>query len=318
MYTASPPPPPFCLSPTQDLNAVRARTFSDLFTSIPDTGNVASITTIYCIHPEESNLVEYSSLTTPHLHPAHTNVDWSRNHKPQCPLLLFGTFLQSIHSPTSPDNYFTPFPPESSNPTPPPQALTSHKQQKQKRSPMCSPHRFCTYAVPLRVPMRGLSMLLSGPTPPLVHWVSPPLTQGHHSCSISFSLDCFSLSFQHALMSPICKTTLPLTLFPLSVIAPSFLLPFTAKLFERGVRHFVSTFFPPIPFLKPTSVYRNHSCHGQQWLPYCPIQWLFLYPAFTPPLSCIWHNHSLLKAPHVAQEHRVLSSHTMSQAVCSS
>lgn len=157
-------------------------------------------------------------------------------------------------------------------------------------------------------------------------WTNPSTralgpTSSHSRTSLlqhQFSLDCFSLSFQYALMSPICKTTLPLTLFPLSVIAPSFLLPFTAKLFERGVRHFVSTFFPPIPFLKPTSVYRNHSCHGQQWLPYCPIQWLFLYPTFTPPLSCIWHNHSLLKAPRVAQGHHVLSSHTMSQAVCSS
>lgn len=47
---------------------------------------------------------------------------------------------------------------------------------------------------------------------------------------------------------------LPLTLYPLSVPAPSILLPFTAKLFERAVRHSVSTFFPPIPFSKPTPI----------------------------------------------------------------
>ena len=138
-----------------------------------------------------------------------------------CPLLLFGIFLQSIHSPTSPENYFTPFPPQTSNPTPPSQAhlmtlfLTSHKQQKQKRSSTWFPHHVCTYTVPLCVPMCGLSMLLSGPTPPLVHWVPPPLTQGHHSCSISFSLDYFSLSFQHALMSHHHHHPLPLS--PLGV-----------------------------------------------------------------------------------------------------
>lgn len=191
--------------------------------------------------------------------------------------------------PTCPDNYFTHFLPQTSKTSllrliwRPCFLFHFDNRNCQKNSSTCSAHQVLPHALPTKFVhvlcphmfqcMNYLCCCLIYSNPFACALGPTSSTQGHHFPQHQFLsvLDC---SRQHSTWSDIsiCKqTTLPWTPYPFPVSALRFQLHFTAKLFERGLRHSISIFPLLFSFLSPLQsdfwLYkcRNHSCQGHQW-----------------------------------------------------